>query len=171
MTQEWKKDFFKSLSERLGKITDDNLLAQSPEGEWYLKTILAAYAGSEDSVLIQAVTYQARADVLLMELYVRLTPAFEAQAEAEVRAVIDELNSFVPIGALGISPRDGSLYLRDCFKLLTDEPADKAAEDAYMDYELIMEEVMAAYQGLKLIWTGEKTFAQVVELGLLKKYS
>lgn len=171
MTQEWKKEFFRNLSEKLGKITDDNILAQNPGGEWYLKTILAASAGSEDSVLIQAVTYQAREDVLLMELYVLLTPAFEAQAEAEVRTVIDELNSFVPIGAVGISPRDGSIYLRDCFRLPADGPADKAAEDAYTDYELIMEEVMAAYPGLKLIWTGEKTFAQVAEMGLLKKYS
>lgn len=171
MTQEWKKEFFQRLSERLGRITDDNMLAQNPGGEWYLQTILAACAGSEDSVLVQAVTYQARADVLLMELYVRLAPAFEARAEAEMRAVIDELNLFVPIGAVGISPRDGSIYLRDCFQLPADGPADKAAEDAYTDYELIMEEVMAAYPGLKLIWTGEKTFSQVVELGLLKKYS
>lgn len=171
MTQEWKKEFFRNLSERLGKVTDDNMLAQTPAGEWYLKTILAASAGSDDSVLVQAVTYQARDDVLLMELYVQLAPGFEVRAESEVRAVIDELNFFIPIGAAGISPKDGGIYLRDCFKLLADEPADKAAADAYTDYEMIMEEVMAAYEGLKLIWTGEKTFAQVVEMGLLKKYS
>ena len=171
MTQEWKKDFFEKLEERLEKITDDNILAQDPGGEWYLKTILAASADLEESVLVQAVTYQARPDVLMMELYVQLSAMYHPEAELEVRTAMDELNSFLPIGALGISPRDGSIYLRDCFRLPAEESADKAAEDAYTDYELIMEEVMAAYPGLKLIWTGEKTFAQVVEMGLLRKYS
>lgn len=171
MTQEWKKDFFRCLSERLGKVTDDSLLAQLPTGEWVLKTILTACTGSEDSVLVQAAAYQARADVLLMELYVQLADAYVPQTEGELWAAMDELNSFVPVGALGISPRDGSVYLRDCFKLLTDQSPETAAADAYVDYEMIMEEVMAAYPGLKLIWTGEKTFAQVVEMGLLRKYS
>ena len=171
MTQEWKTEFFKGLYEKLGKVTDDNVLDQLPNGEWYLKTLLAAAADSEDSVLVQAAPYQARPDVLLMELYVQLTSSFAPEAESELRAAMDELNSFMPIGALGISPKDGSIYLRDCFKLLTDGAVEKAVEDAYVDYEMIMEEIMAAYTGLKLIWTGEKTFAQVVELDLLKKYS
>lgn len=171
MTQEWKKEFFGCLGERLGRITEDNILAQNPGGEWYLKTILAASAGVEDSVLVQAAAYQARKDVLLLELYVLLSRSYQPQAEAELRAAMDELNSFLPVGVVGISPRDGSVYLRDCFRLLTEESADRAAQDAYTDYEMVMEGVMAAYPGLKLIWTGEKTFAQVVELGLLKKYS
>lgn len=171
MTQEWKQEFFKALYEKLGTITDDNVLAQNEAGEWYLKTLLAAAAGSEDSVMVQAASYQARPDVLLMELYVQLTSEFNLQAEQEVRAVMDELNSFLPIGALGISPKDKSIYLRDCFRIPADGTVEQAVEDAYVDYEMIMEEVMAAYPGLKLIWTGEKTFLQVVEMGLLKKYS
>ncbi len=171
MTQEWKTEFFKGLYEKLGKVTSDNVLDQTPNGEWCVRTLLAAENGSDDSVIIQAVPFQARTDVLLMELYVLLTPEFNPQAETEMRTAIDEINSYMPVGALGINPKDRSIYLRDCFKLLADGPVDKAVDDAYVDYEMIMEVVLATHQGLKLIWTGEKTFAQVVEMGLLKKYS
>ena len=171
MTQEWKKELFQNLYERLMKVTADNVLGQTPAGEYFLKTILAASAGSQDSVLIQAAPWQAREDVLLMELYVQLAEEVKPEAETQFREAIDELNSFLPIGALGISPRDGSVYLRDCFKLLTDRTPEEAAADAWVDYEMMMEEVGAAYPGLKAIWTGEKTFAQAVEAGLLKKYS
>lgn len=171
MTEEWKKEFFEKLRQKLETVTEDNLLARNANGTWYLKTMLAASADTDDGVIVQAAVYQARKDVLLLELYVLLTPEPESGAEAEIRIAMDELNAFLPIGALGISTRDGSIYLRDCFKLLTDVPMEKAIDDAYVDYEMIMEEVMAAYPGLKLIWTGEKTFAQVVEMGLLNQYS
>lgn len=171
MTQEWKTEFFKGLYEKLGTVTDDNLLDQNPNGEWYLRTLLNAARGTQDSVIVQAALFQARPDVLLMELYVQLTTEFQPQAEAQVREAIDELNFYLPVGALGISKRDKSIYLRDCYKLPADGPVDKAVEEAFVDYELIMEGVMAAYPGLKLIWTGEKTLAQVVEMDLLRTYS
>lgn len=171
MTEEWKKEFFEKLQEELEKVTEDNLLAQNDNGVWYLKTMLAASEEEDDNVIVQAAVYQARKDVLLLELYVLLTPEIEPEAEAEVRVAMDELNAFMPIGALGISPRDRSIYLRDCFKLPTDVPMEETIRDAYVDYEMIMEEIIAAYPGLKRIWTGESTFAQVVEMGLLNKYS
>lgn len=172
MTQEWKTEFFKALSDRMETFTKDNLLLKNEaNGEWILKTMFATSAELKRFVLVQGVTYAAREDVLLLELYIKLTDEAKEEALPELSKAIEELNSYLPVGALGVSPADHHVYLRDCFKLLTNVPMDQSVSDAVIDYEMIMEVVVAAYPGLEKIWSGAMSFAETVEQDLLRNYS
>lgn len=173
MTQEWKTEFFGALAKEMEKFTNNNLLMKNDaNGEWVLKTMFATSPEGEHYVLVQGVPYQAREDVLLLELYVKLTDEGKEEALPELKKAIEELNSYLPVGVLGVSPVDGHVYLRDCFRL---DGADRTMEQtvggAIVDYELMMETVMALYPGLSQIWSGAMTFDQTVEQSFLKRYS
>ncbi len=108
MTQEWKTKFFEALSGKLEEYTNDNLLQQNEAtGEWFLKTAFATSPEKEEFVPVQAVTYPARADVLLLELYVMLTPEVPEAAVPEVQKAVDELNAYLPWGVWGFIPQTG----------------------------------------------------------------
>lgn len=172
MTQEWKTEFFEALLKKMETFTRDNILMKNEaNGEWVLKTVFATSPERKSFVMVQGVTYPAREDVLLLELYIKLTGEAKAEALPELRKAMDELNSYLPVGALGIYPADHHVYLRDCFKLPVDRSIEENVGDAVAAYELIMEVVVAAYPGLSRIWSGEMTFDQTVEGNLLKRYS
>ncbi len=172
MTQQWKTDFFEALSRKMETFTNDNLLMRNEvNGEWVLKTVFATSMERETFVMVQGVVYPAREDVSLLELYVKLTEEAKEEAMPELKKALEELNSYLPVGTLGISPTDNHVYLRYCFKIPTDGTIEQSVSDAIVDYELIMEVVMAAYPGLSQIWSGAMTFEQTVENSLLKQYS
>ncbi len=171
-TQDWKTDFFKALAEKMETFTKDNILMKNENnGEWLMQTVFATSPDKTDFVLIQAAPYQAREDVLLLELYVKLLGTTAEENREELQKAVSELNSYLPVGCLGIYPEDGHLFLRECFRLDMDKSAEQAAADAVVCYELVMEVTMAAYPGLKAIWNGEMTFADAVEKDILKKHS
>lgn len=172
MTQEWKTEFFEALSRKIETFTDNSLLMKNEaNGEWVLKTVFAATVERKNFVMVQGIIYQARADVCLLELYVKLTDEAREEAVPELRKAVEELNSYLPVGTLGIAPSDHQVYLRDCFKLPAGGTVEQSVSDAIVDYELIMEVVAAAYPGLCLIWSGTMTFEQTVKNRLLKQYS
>jgi hypothetical protein len=172
MTQEWKTEFFEALSKKMETFTGDNILMKNEaNGEWMLKTVFATSPERESFVVVQGIIYPAREDVLLLELYIKLTGEAKEEAMPELKKAMEELNSYLPVGALGISPSDRHVYLRDCFKLPADRTIEENVSDAVVDYELIMEVVVAAYPGLCQIWSGDMTFDQTVEKNLLKRYS
>lgn len=172
MTKEWKKQFFEALAKKMEQFTKDNMLVKNQaNGEWVMKTVFATAPEREHFVVVQGLTYPAREDVLLLELYIKLTDEVKAEALPQLRLAIDELNTFLPVGLLGISPADGHMYLRDCFKLLTNAAMEEAVRDAVVNYELLMEVVVAAYPGLRQIWSGAMTFEETVAKHYLKCYS
>ena len=172
MTQEWKTEFFEALAKKMESFDAENTLFKNDQsGEWVMQTVLATSAEREDFVLVQAVPYQARPDVLLLEIYIRLLAEAQSSVLEELQKAISELNSYLPVGCLGIYPGGEHVFLRDTFRLDTEKTIEQVVEDTIVDYEMMMEVVMAAYPGLKGIWSGALSYQEAVEKDLLRKHS
>lgn len=172
MTQKWKNEFFKVLAEKLEAFTKDSILMKNEDnGEWIIQTVFATSPEKTDFVLIQASPFQAREDILLLELYVKLLGEAKPEAAEELQKAISELNSYLPVGCVGLYPTDRHVFLRECFRLDTEKMEEQAAADAIVCYEMVMEVVMGAYPGLKAIWSGDMTWGEAAEKDILKKYS
>lgn len=172
MWEKWKDAFFSALSERMQTYTQDNILMKNEvNGEWMLQTIFAANLEKTDFVMLQAIPYQAREDVLLLEIYIRLLGEVKPEAEEELFKAIQELNTFSPVGTFGIYPGGEHVFLRNCIHLDTEGTSLRAVDETVLEYEMMMEGVLAAYEGLTAVWNGTMTFRQAVEQELLKEYS
>lgn len=172
MTQEWKTEFFKALAKKMESFNAENALLKSEEnGEWVMQTFLATSTEKKDFVLLQAIPYQARPDVLLLELYIKLLEEVQPSVAGELQEAISELNFYLPVGCLGIYPGNGHVFFRETFRLDTKKALEQVVEDTIVYYEMMMEVVMAAYPGLKGIWSGTLSYREAVEKDLLRKHS
>ena len=167
-----KAAFFEELSNEIDKLTADSTLLWAADVEqWLLRTVFASSPEQESFVLAEATVFAAREDVDLLELYIRLVDEFPDEAREELLKAFAELNFFTPVGAYGIHPERGHVFLRECYKLDNDKDIAELVKDVLVDYEMVLEAMMASYPGLSAIWSGEMTFAETIEKELLRKHS
>ena len=167
-----KTEYFQALSKELEKYTADTLLSGDEEsGQWLQRAVFATSAELESFVMTEATMFAAREDVDLLEIFVKLFPEADCAAVDEVNNAFAELNYYSPVGSFGIHPVQGYGFLRECFVIDGAKELSAMIADAILNYELVLETVVASYPGLSAIWSGERTFDEVIEKGWIKKHS
>lgn len=170
MTEQWGKEYMEALEKRMGTYTEENVLEQEPNSKiWFLRTLFAVYPDQSANVIIQSMAFQLKPDVPQVEIVVNITNDAEDESMGELQKAIEELNYISPVGAFGLRRNTNRVYLRNCWVLDGKKTIEELVHDTEIYYEMMMEGVQGAYDGLSKIWTGEMTFEETVEKSLLRK--
>lgn len=76
-------------------------------------------------------------DLNILQFYIYTGLSVKEEKMASFREVMDECNSYAPLGQLGLYGEDHSMYFRHCLVLGNDETADAAAEKCMDVMELL----------------------------------
>lgn len=170
MEAQLARQIMQELEQRMQKYTKENVLQQDEaSGLWYLRTFFAVYPDYSVNVLVQSLVFEIKEKVPLVEIVINLTNDVKEETQAELWKALNELNYISPVGAFGMRTKTNRVYLRNCWPLDPDKPADRLAEEIEVYYTMMMEAVAGGYRGLEKIWTGEMEYEQAVKEHLLNR--
>lgn len=170
MTQEWAKEYMEALEAKMGSYTEENVLEQDKNsGLWYLRTLFAVYPDHSAHVVIQAMVFELKENTPQVEIIINITNDAEEEYLEELSKAIGELNYISPVGIFGVRRKTNRVYLRNCWTLDEKKSMEELVKDTEIYYEMMLEGLQGVYKGLSKIWTGEISYEEAVEQGLLRK--
>lgn len=170
MTEQWAKEYMEALEKRMGTYTEENQLEQDKNSKlWYLRTLFAVYPDHSAHVVVQSMVFELKKDMPQVEIIVNITNDTEDESFEELQKAVEELNYISPVGTFGIRRKRNRIYLRNCWPLDCKKTMEELVKDTETYYEMMMEGVQGAYEGLHEIWTGNISFEEAIEQELLRK--
>ena len=171
MTKEWAEEYMGKLAKKMEEYTDTNRQVVNPYNPdiMLLQNYFSIDADHSAYVMFQAMVFELKENVPQVEIIVTLTNDAKEECMGELQKAIDELNYISPVGIFGIRKQKDCVYLRNCWVLDPLKEMEALIRDTEIFYEMMLEGVQSAYEGLHGIWSGEMTFEEAAEQGLIRK--
>jgi len=170
MEKKWENEFWEALEKHFRTITDEVMPETSDTGEYTLHCLFTTVKGGKGIALFDAQIFTPTQDMTYFEVMV--LPQFSIAAEKlqEIESVIQNMNYFMPFGALGIYYPRNELFFRYVIKLDTQCAVEKTIVEIGKLYETIGAMFGNLYEALERVATGITTYDQEAAVGgLLRK--
>ena len=167
MTKELKKEIFEHLEKKSLEITEQVVLEEIETADYVCRAAFTTIRGETGVAFFETMILDVWEDMSVLDI--RVIPQFLIQDSGmeETRKMVEQMNAYIPLGALGIQFDSGHLFWRLNLPVDEDKTAEEIAAYTITMYEKLATIIGAIYEAMEKVASGESTFEEMVEAGSL----